>query len=730
MANIPNVYQWHVLDDLRGSWDKAKNYAIAHDSQGYVYVAGCAVREMDVTLRFLQRFTPDGTPVPAEHGGLPWYSGVTDYTEWTELAAQRMLVDEANHRLYILVRGSRYFFPGLPRYFLYAHDLTTGDRIWSQYVGWSYDENSHLDVDGAGNIWVAITDGSTNGFIKLSKFSYDGTASLLPQEGLLPTTKQRDFFAFGARKKDNSLYLAYKEWGAGQPIDDLVIARYDHDLTFLGKSTYELGFEPPPDPNLVHNVHNPEFHDGIVDVHDRFVIGGYFAVERDILHPEGFGMHRIHYPLVFGFDTDGSEFFRYVDTSSSYSLSLSPVSDLDILQYPQRAIVKRGEGADVLYTISTFPCTLCIRDNGTRADLEYLVLDPRNRKETIGSCDYLVALLGLDFTYIPSVAEGPRRVVRAGGSVLIGNGNQCEPVIADRPSVLSFYPAFSWSFQHFFRWKMKTANIYLGQIPVPFRLDPQISILIPPDPVSPKGPLPPPPPGRSDRRRSFSRFSQRHARNDIRILERMVLARISSSEALECPDSRDTLAETLDQLPVTANFTEELREQISRLHLEGKDNTKLQELLPQALNAIVTDSVLAAQPVRVQVYRTGSRVVHRYGELAWLELDGTEEADGSTLEVIAGIEKMPEGTDALWPAVTLRFTNRQHISGRLYIAYRAFRFKGYSSRLRMLAVDDGRMVDITERVDTVGRVISGRVERLKDVVLVHVSPALSPSRFS
>jgi len=140
--------------------------------------------------------------------------------------------------------------------------------------------------------------------------------------------------------------------------------------------------------------------------------------------------------------------------------------------------------------------------------------------------------------------------------------------------------------------------------------------------------------------------------------------------------------------------------------------------------------VLVAQPVPAQVRRIGSGEAHRYGELAWLEVDGSVEAGPSTLQVVSCAEKIPEGTETLWPVVTLRFTNRQHISGRLHLAFRSFRFKGYSSRLRMLAVDDKRMVDITESVDTLGRVISGRVEGLRDVMLVHVSSDLSPSRSS
>jgi hypothetical protein len=208
----------------------------------------------------------------------------------------------------------------------------------------------------------------------------------------------------------------------------------------------------------------------------------------------------------------------------------------------------------------------------------------------------------------------------------------------------------------------------------------------------------------------------------------MVLARISSSDAPTSPETVDSLVEAFNHLPVTANFSKELQEQVCSLPLEGKGNPEVQEVLLQAMNAIVADRVLAAQPIPAQVRRAGSGEVHSYGELAWLEVEGAVEAGPSTLQVVCGAERIPKGTDALWPVVTLRFTNRQHVVGRLHVAFGSFRFKGYSSRLRMLAMDGKRLVDITESVDTLEGVISGRIRGHKDVMLVHVSSDFSPSR--
>ncbi len=738
MTSIPNVQRWHVLGGLPGLWDKAVHYAVTHDSQGNVYVSGCAVREQrNETCMFLQRLTSNGTLVSTEDGTLPWYSGISPYDVWTELAAQRMIVDEANNRLYVLIRGRTDQSPYGWSYFLYAHDLATGKKSWSApgTVGSSYEEHGHLDIDGDGNIWVAITSDPSMNIIKLTKFYQDGTADMLPYGGELTTTNQRDLFAFGARKQDNSLYLAYREREydeAGLPIaDDLVVERLDHGLTHLGKNTFEF-----PDLSSPDNLHEPEFHDGIVDAQDRFVIGGYDS--QDEYRPS-LGMYRHYYPLVFGFGIDGTEFFRYVDTSSDSfvrELQLESGSLFDRSQYPVRAIVRPGEGADVLYAISQFDCTLCIRDNGTLADQESLELGPGAR-ETIGSCDYQVFHMGLDFTYVPSGESHiyDRRIVGVGRSVLGSTDFQCQPIIDQRPSALSFYPGLgSTPLGDINRVHptMEVERLPLGQMPVSFRPGPRMS---PPMPVPlysglPKRPFPAPKTWRRDKRTSFSRLVEHRVWDDIRALERMVRARISSSDVPKAPDVKDSLAELLKQLPVTANFPEEMREQASSLPLEGKGNAKFQEVLLQALNAIVADRVLAAEPVPAHVRRLRSGQVYKYGELAWLEVDGSVEADGSTLQVVSGVEEIPKGTDILWPAVTFRFTRMKHISGRLHLVFRSFRFKGYSSRLRMLGVGDKRMVDITESVDTAGRVISGRVDGLKDVVLVHVSADLSPSRFS
>ena len=405
MSSIPNVYEWHVLDDLPGTWDKAINYAIAHDSEGYIYVAGYAFREIDsTTLVYLQKFAPDGNRVASSNGTLPWYSALNEITSnnpWEKLIPQCLLVDEVNLRLYRLVRATMYQAPGSYHFFLNAHDLRTGEKYWGQSLGQrpSYEEKGCLDLDGVGNIWAAITE-DTSHYIKVVKFSLDGTRSPLVNDGLLYTDKQRHFFAFGSRKKDNSLYFAYREYEHGNPVDDLVIARYDHELKFLGRSPYKLEFEPHDDPNTVIEETQPDFHDGFVDVQDRFVLGGYFTCVKDITYPESFGKKRFHYPLVFGFNTDGSECFRYVDTSvDSYEVSVWPVNSLrEMIAQSLRAVVKPGEGTEVLYSISTFSRTICIRDDGKRADQNFLNYEYLNLDETIGQYNYEVYPYGLDFT--------------------------------------------------------------------------------------------------------------------------------------------------------------------------------------------------------------------------------------------------------------------------------------------------------------------------------------------
>ncbi len=444
MTNIPTVPYWHSLHGPPGVWPRAENSAIAHDSGGNVYVAGCAVREMDTTMRYLQRFSRNGQMSTAANEKLPWYSATVNYADWIDVVACDVVVDDAHQLLYVLARARLAMAPSLPRFFLYAHDLASGNRRWSHPLGWSYDDHGHLDVDGSGNAWVATTDGAIGGRIKLTSVTPSGNLVSLPYDGVIYSPYNRELFGFGARKMDDSLYLAYKEDGQDGPSGDVVIARYAHDLTFLGKTTHDVTFQPPNDPNMAHAVHPPSFHDGLVDNNDRFVLGGFAAVDREILVPEGFGMHRIFHPYVLGFDSDGAEEFRYIDRSTSlssdYTLGLDGLGSLpdemQILARPRRARLKQGEPGEVLVALSQFPMILSLRDDGTPVDDERLALDDTER-ERIASCEYRPLPITMDFTYLSVSEHHTKHLVTAGGTILVGA--TCTPMLLNRPSVVSFH---------------------------------------------------------------------------------------------------------------------------------------------------------------------------------------------------------------------------------------------------------------------------------------------------
>ncbi|MCP4679888.1 MAG: hypothetical protein GY854_31220 [Deltaproteobacteria bacterium] len=708
MGIIPDVYEWHVLDDLPGSWDRAANHAVVHDSQGNVYIAGCASRTNDTTLRFLQRLDSEGIPFPAQDETFPWYNGATDYYEWTDFPLQRIAIDEQRSRLYVLTAAYRYDIPGLPRYFLNAHDIVTGDRIWAQYIGWSFEEKAFLDIDAEGNIWTAITDGTDNttNIIKLCKFDHAGSKASLTQDGVLYTQKNRVLFAVATKKQSSSLYLAYKEWDSSG-VDDLVVACYSHDIAFVEKETFQLN---PDAPAGSEDISKPEFHDAIVDTNDRLVLGGFFTCEKEVTLPENFGRYRNHYPVVMRFNTDCTEHSRYVNNDiSAYS---GPVEffDLDYLPSRVKSIIRHGEGADVLYGQSLSSATLCIREDGTERDLEYLGLDTDHNDVSIGGCEYLAKTLNVDFTYLPLEVLGPRRIIRAGGSVLISGSCTGNQTITDRPSIVSFFDARGWLFSRFHRFRYRREQYWL---PLPTQSE-RLGFLHERIPFI-RG---------TGREVSIANNTQ-----ELRQLGQMVISRLQSKEILQGMDEEDILLKIFRAAPKGRNFTEDLQVGVCKTIESNNRNEDYEHTLMEALNAITIDSISpdALPGQRCRIKRSDYL---RFGDWATVVPNGKMDFEQPRLEITAGCDSIPEGTDVVWPVVVFNFSNLSHSEGRVRISWKNFQFRYHPSRLRLMAIEGKRMIDITEKVDISSRMVTGRVKKLDKVLLLQVKPDHRPAEFS
>ncbi len=427
MAEIPKTLHWDSFVAPPGTWGRIENTAIAHDSHGNVYVAGFAVEPMETTLRYINRYDGQGRATQGPGGTFPWYSAATPYLDWCELSACAMAIDESQNQLYVLVRARLQIAPQSPHFFLYAHDLTSGARLWHHSVGWSRDQDGHMDLDGSGNVWVAITDGGFLDLIRLTAFSPGGEGVALQYDGLLGTSKRRRLFGFGARKGADSLYVAYREEDpATNTVDELVVARYSHDIAFLGRTPVDIGFQPPNDINgLVGPPDDPEFHAGYVAADDGFVVGGFVGAVRQMLYPENFGTFRILYPLILGFDTEGVERFRHVDQSTLVSSRfIDPVGAFDYtpvewqLREPRcRAVLAGGAGDEVLYGVPPINSVLSLRSDGTVTDEETVFRG--HDREYVEGREHLVVSLPRDITYVSPNGRGAHHLVRAGVAVLV-----------------------------------------------------------------------------------------------------------------------------------------------------------------------------------------------------------------------------------------------------------------------------------------------------------------------
>jgi hypothetical protein len=723
MYQIPDDYQWNQYFTLLRD---AKSYAIEADDDGNVYVASTA-KNSSTIARILQKYGPDGTPIDGPDGsGTPWF--VAYETSYTDIPWHKIAIDNTNKKIYILFAtelGDYY------RFWLASHEMNTGMKspTWggTKYVGTSRVLRGGLSIDSSGNVWTVLEEEKvfTNSGLHVKMWSgATGDDIVLANSEIYSIDKHKHYIAFGIRKTDNKMYLAYREVpkDVRQPAIDLVVTLWDRDLQFLNRKETTLEIPASDDPT---EMHHPSFQDGFVDADGNFAIGGYYSYDREIEGHEEFGTERIFYPVVFKFNSDLDKIFQYV-SERAVGLRIDPMSSF-VNKVEGR--VKRGPGnlTTLYYLVPSFLYAdiMLIDNNGQLVDSEDLSapLKGPGRMEYLpeSGCSYYSNPQINDFVFYPEkiIETGPMKL----NYIKKDPPSNCR----DKYSgfvVISYYhrPRITEPDIWHFEWERKEAiarwiKENVMDFTVSRRRLPWIDWEPEPEPL----PCP-------ECLRSFSAdWRPERTPSYITDIYRSSIAFISNFERLEHPKrSAEHIAEQLEKTPVGLRFTQSMQksaiEDLKEFTGSEREFTSLSGKLHEAANAVDLDWRVPFIPTRN--VKSGKNFTVDFQGYAWINFKDVKKSGECSLSLEGGLPALAEGFEPGWPIASYNFNFNGKLAEDMDIKFciQGMRFPEQSFSPRVFEWNGNSYKDITTDVDLRRKVITGTTNRLSTYVIMNHIP--------
>lgn len=441
-AEIPDFLSWHhyfempdTIDSTEIEPDIVEAFDITADDEGNIYVSGVARYEPHFTVRILQKYEPDGTPIYGYEGsGTPWWNG--DHSAEYIFPWHKLLIDNENEKIYVLFACNSPVDPKVYSFVLSCHDIESGENVWSVGIGASRLLRAGIDIDSDGNVWTIFQ--QSEDCFKVEKWSGSGTFIQLANNGLISYRDQIiEFQAFGL-KSDNEFYLAFR---MEEPETvDLAVTLWNIDsqnLQFLGRQNFT--FEIPeqadnytcwvrPDPDA---RHHPFFTDGYTDEDGNFLVAGFYSYRRRAGGPttgcDSDGIYVRNYPVLVKLDSELNKVFEYIEME--YSMDHRDVyGDLHFEQrYPFVAKVLPKNNSGALICISGDNSMIYEIDNdGNRIDMQRIIWYEFLNIPPESECQYWKEWYPRSFVYIPSTYS-EKIVVTGPVSAHSFNSSSCLP---------------------------------------------------------------------------------------------------------------------------------------------------------------------------------------------------------------------------------------------------------------------------------------------------------------
>jgi len=723
-AGIPSVHQWHhyfKMPDTIGSAeikpDRVESFDIAEDDEGNIYVSGVAKYELDA-IRLLQKYRPDGTPVNGSEGsGTSWWYS-TLYSGW-HFPWHKLLIDNENAKIYVLFAcvPTRYHYPVVDDSFvLSCHRIDSGEELWSVGIGLSSLLRAGIDIDSDGNVWTIIQE--REDLFRVEKWTGNGNFIELANDGRIwAPNRKREFQAFGLRKVDNKIYLAFRE-EEPEPVD-LVVDLWNIDtqnLQRLGRQNFTFEIpelsdnnpcwaEPAPDA-----INHPFFTDGFIDENGNFVVGGFYSYKRRhgglIFTCPYYSVVERYYPVLVKFNSALNKVFEYIEMEH-------PVSDPSAIgvgySFAAKVLSRNNSGALIIISSNVRSKIYEIDNDGNRTGIQRIdwfqfayipsYIPPASE------CPYFMHWHPRSFTY----SYTRERIVITGPVKLWAFSLSClgtQPsFFYDRFLTVSYFTPSIILPQKEPAWDFKWNHAWLDNL-----------FWNPFDPP----PWPPPLPWT----RKFSVYRQTQKIQSEIFQEIRTLRNISETHEFSEP-TINHLSTLFEKIPRGLHYTEALKMSNIKSLEEFKRDKKLipkrLDKLIEAINCIYLDlHVPTFSPKKVNA---GKSSAVDFQDIAWLTFKDIKESGKLSLKVESGLPALAKGFQPVWPIASydFEFTGKLSKDGYVDVSFHTDRmqFKGPLITLCILQWNGKFYEDITKDFDLARKVITGRTNRLSRFVIMN-----------
>jgi hypothetical protein len=733
------------MDSMR----EPNSYALEADKEGNVYVATVGRKNSDLSGRFLQKYKPDGSA----WCGIGNYSPYNSEYLWINIA-----IDNSRDVIYVLFAEKNSEISNAYSYFLTSHQLDNCCRSpsWGEtprFVGVSKVLLAGLDIDTDGNVWTVLEGFKeiptvpvpVSGLIVKKWAGANGNEIALTNPSWIGTDdRHQRFVAFGIRKSDSRMYIAFKEDPISpetEPID-LVVTFWDERLNFLYRTETSLAI-PALDNST--ELHHPLFQSGFVNNNGNFLVGGYYSYSRLISEPDDNDTYKFFFPVVLKFDSNLTKLFTYI-SNSGVRISVNNPYITKVMTK-----IKPGKDFSIFCYISPLSKMYQVDPSGNEVshiDLGTSINFGPIEEPPYSNCYYITYPVPYDFVFIP---PSESTIVDFGKMVFTGESYGAVPSLEDLADdivedlIPDCWPFFYRSITTVsFNLKSKLSRLddplkglefawektpetfpdwfkkWLGSSPIPVPNPREVSIWNP-------EPEPEPCP---ECLRSFSAdWKPERLPSYISNIYRAGRPFIRNSRQLDFLDkAADHVAALLKEAPIGTRFTKEMKTSVLR-SLEGfkvtrKNAPTVYGKILEAINSVDLDWRIPVLPTKK--INIGENITVDFRGVAWITFNKVRKLREISLKVESGLPASADGFATGWPIASYKFDvfgiqpKDDGIDISIYIG--GINFIGGISELRVFEWDGKSYKDITTNVDPQRRVITGKTDKLATYVIMGPVP--------